>query len=95
MHHKTKRPAKAGRFVFAQSNCLDLADVEGVRAFWAVANLKRELVSFLELIERDVLELIGMEEKILRTVRCAGNFDEAEALLVLLDDCSFFHTNDR
>ena len=106
---KRKRPAKAGRFLiqldlcprheFAnsptglrRSNCLDLADVEGVWAFWAVADLKRDLVSFLEFIERNVLELVGMEEKILCL---AIAFDEAEAFLVLLDDYSFLHTEDR
>ena len=69
---------------------LDLADVEGVWAFWAVADLKADLVSFLELVERNVLELVGMEEQILRTIRCSVDFDEAEALIVLLDYCTIF-----
>ena len=81
-------PLKSGTF-FARFNCLNLADVEGVWAFWAVADLKRDLVSFLELIERNVLELVGMEEKILCL---AIAFDETEAFLVLLDDYSFLHT---
>ena len=88
--------AYADIFIFCKNlKVLDFADANGVRAFRAVADLKRNLVSFLEFSERNVLELVGMEEKILRTIRCSGDFDEAESLLVHFDDCSFFHTNDR
>jgi hypothetical protein len=75
-----------GRRFFVE---LDLADVEGVRALRAVADFKRNFISFLELVERNVLEFVGMEEKILLA---AFDFDKAEALLVLLDDYSFLHT---
>lgn len=68
---------------------LDLADVEGVRALRALADLERDFVSLLELFERNVLEFVGMEEKVLGL---AIALDETEALLVLLDDYSFLHT---
>ena len=71
---------------------LDLADVESVRSFRAVADLKRNLVSFLKLIKRNVSELIGMEEKIFLA---SFDFDEAEAFVIFLDDCSFLHASDR
>ena len=71
---------------------LDLADVEGVRALWAVADLKRDLVPLLELVERNVPELVGVEEEILCL---AITLDEAEALVVLLDYYAVFHTADR
>lgn len=93
-------PLKTGRFCLlnlvaypvGKSADLDFADVKGVRALWAFADLKGDLVAFLELIERNVLELVGMEEKILRTFRRAFDFDEAEALLVLLDYCAVLHS---
>ncbi len=44
---------------------LDLADVEGVRALRALSNLKRNCISFTKLVERNVLELIAVEEEIL------------------------------
>ena len=78
-----------------ESRSLDLADVEGVLALRAVADLERDLVSLAELVERNVLELVGVEEEILRAVRLAINFDEAEALVVLLDYCTVLHTADR
>ena len=83
-------PAYAGIFIFCKNlRILDFANANGVRTLRAVANLERNLVSLLELIERNVLELVGMEEKILIA---AFNLDEAEALVVLLDDNSFLHT---
>lgn len=71
---------------------LDLADAEGVRALRAVTDSERDLVSLLELIERNVLELVGMEEEVLRAFRRAFDLDEAEALLVLLDYCAVLHS---
>ena len=88
-----KRPVCDGTFF--RLIRLDLADVESVRALRAVADLKRNLVPLAELVERNVLELVGMEEQVLRTVRCSVDFDEAEALLVLLDYCTVLHTADR
>ena len=88
-----KRPAKDGTFF--RLIRLDLADVESVRALRAVADLKRNLVPLAELVERNVLELVGMEEQVLRTVRCPVDFDEAEALIVLLDYGTILHTADR
>ena len=67
---------------------LDLADSEGVRALRAVSDCERNLVSFLELIERNVLELVRVEEKVLCAFRRAVDFNKAEALLVLLDYCA-------
>ena len=89
-----KRPVCDGTLFFCLIR-LDLADVESVRALRAVADLKRNLVPLAELVERNVLELVGMEEQVLRTVRCPVDFDEAEALLVLLDYCTVLHTADR
>jgi len=85
---------RARRFL-AQSNCLDLADVEGVRTFRAVADFKRDFVSLLELVKRNVPELVGVEEQVLRTIRRSVDFDEAEALTVLLDYGTILHTADR
>ena len=74
---------------------LDLADIESIRALRALSDLKRDFVSFLKLVKRNVLELVGMEEKIFVAVFGAVDFDEAEAFVVLLDDYSFLHTRDR
>ena len=71
---------------------LDLADAEGVRALRTVSDGERNLVSLLEFVERNVLELVGMEEKILCAFRRSINLDEAEALLVLLDYCAVLHS---
>ena len=70
---------------------LDLGDVDGVRALWALADFERDLVSLAELIERNVLELVCVEEEVLS---CAFILDEAEAFLVLLYYNSFLHTAD-
>ena len=71
---------------------LDLADSDGVRALRAVADLEGDLVSLLKLVERNVLELVGMEEKILRAFRRAVDFNKAETLLVLLDYSTILHS---
>ena len=88
---KERRPVRG---VFTCLIWLDLADVESVWALWAVADLKGYLVSLLELVERNVPELVGVEEEVLRTVRCSVDFDEAEALIVLLDYFTILHTAD-
>src|SRR3989344_3552684 len=82
------------RGVFLHRSNLDLADVERVRAFRAVPDLERDLVALLKLIERNVPELVGVEEKILRAFRRAAHLDEAETFFVLLDDYSIFHTRE-
>lgn len=71
---------------------LDLADVLGVGALWAVLDLEGESVALLELVERNVLERVGMEEKVLRAFRRAIDFNKAEALQVLLDYCAVLHS---
>src|SRR3989344_2832073 len=78
------------RGVFLHRSNLDLADVERVRAFRAVPDLERDLVALLKLIERNVPELVGVEEKILRAFRRAAHLDEAETFFVLLDAYSIF-----
>ena len=90
-----RKTPRMKRSVLRLQTSLDLADVDRVRALWALANLERDLVSLAELVERNVLELVGVEEEILRAVRLAINFDEAEALVVLLDYCTVLHTADR
>lgn len=86
-------PRERGVVIVAIS--LDLADANGVRALRAVADGERNLVSLLELVERNVLELVGVEEKILRAFCCAINLDEAKALIVLLYYGTILHTADR
>ena len=87
-----RKTPRMKRSVLRLQTSLDLADVDRVRALWALANLERDLVSLAELVERNVLELVGVEEEVLRAFCRSIDFDEAKALVVLLDDCSFFHT---
>ncbi len=64
MPHKQKTPHGCAVF-FVCLIVLDLADVDGVWALWALTDFKGNLVPFLELVERNVLEFVGVEEKIL------------------------------
>lgn len=84
-----KRPM-VGRF--SKIYYLDFADIEGVRSFWAVANFERDLVSLLKLIKCNVLELVGMEEKVFITTL---DFNKAETLDIFCCYGSFLHTIDR
>ena len=68
---------------------LDLADVEGVRALRAVADFEGHFVPFLERVERNADELVGMEKEILLLTR---DLDKAEALISEASDGSFLHT---
>jgi hypothetical protein len=53
---KQKRPAeRRDVFVFRS---LDLVDVKGVWALWALTDFERNLVTLIELFERNVLELV-------------------------------------
>lgn len=81
---------KAHAFACAFScRSLDLANVDCVWAFRAVSNLERNRVSLLDLVERNVLELVGVEEKVLCL---AITLDEAESLVGLLGYNSLLHS---
>jgi hypothetical protein len=67
---------------------LDLAYLEGVRAFWALTDFKAHLVSFAKLVELYVLEFVHVEKEILFL---SVDGDETEALVCKTGDCSFLH----
>jgi hypothetical protein len=67
---------------------LDFVDADSVRSFLAFADLERNSVSLLELVERNVLELIGMKEEIFLL---SIALDEAETFISFLGYCSFLH----
>ncbi len=73
-----------GAFLFGH---LDLVYVDCVRAFWALSDFKRNFVSLLELIKRNVSELVRVKEKIFVLVL---TFDETKTVLSLFRNDSFF-----
>jgi hypothetical protein len=75
--------------VFLRSSLLDLAYFDRVRSFRTLADLKADLVSFAELVELYVHELIGVEEEILLLSFAR---DKPETLVGETGDSSFLHS---
>src|SRR3989344_4870805 len=67
---------------------LGFADADCVRALRALRNLKRHLVSFSKLFERNVRELVAVEKEILFH---AVALDEAITAIGLFGNSSFLH----
>ena len=67
---------------------LDLRDLNGVRALGALANLEFHLVAYLESIELNINELVGVEKEILSH---SLDLDESETLVRKAGNSSFLH----
>lgn len=67
---------------------LDSVDVFCVRPFWAFGYLKGHFVTFLEVLELNVLQLVRVEKEIFFL---ALPLDEPESPVGKPSNCSFFH----
>jgi len=65
---------------------LDAVYVDRIRPFRAVCNFKRNFVAYLEVIERNVLELIRVEKEIFLSVSARN---ESKAAVSDSSNCSF------
>ena len=72
--------------------CLDSADVDRVESFRALGNFERHLISFAELFELNVLELVGVKKEIFFHTFAR---DETEALVSDAGYCSLIHSCER
>ena len=71
---------------------LDAADLDGVRSFRTFCDLEAYLVTFLEFVELNVGEFVGVEKEIFFAT---FNFDEPEAFVSETSDSSFLHGNGK
>lgn len=68
---------------------LDLRDLDGIRALWALADLKSHLVSFAKVVKSDIHELVGVEKEILFL---SLDGDKPESLVSDAGDSSLLHS---
>src|SRR3989344_1743306 len=75
-----------------ESRLGDLADLDGVRSFRTVRDLKSHFVAFTKLVELYVHKLVRVEKEILFL---PVDFDEPETPVGESGDCSFLHVDVR
>src|SRR3989344_7296103 len=87
-YSSTQNAASDAAFCVDSSRLADAADLDRVRAFRRVRDLKGHLVTFAQFVESDSDELGRVEKEILFLTLA---LDEPETLIGETGDCSFLH----